>query len=174
MEVNIKYINNLTAEELKQLDTLIDKANQEPFVRKPDLGECYYYVSDHPFHLGGLVCNQWQGDRIDDYRYSLGNCYKTRDEVEFARERQKVIAELERLSHRDGFDYKTASSGVYLSCVKYTNLLGHIICKIDYCRYWDTRFATIGFFDEGAACKAVEEIGEERILKYYFGVVNNG
>ena len=181
MDINIKHIDNLTIEEQKQLKALVEKANQEPLVWKPDLCERYYYFSDHPCFPDGVSYCKWEGDKIDQYRYDLGDCFKTKEEVEFAQERQRIITELERLSKADGFDYRTATSGVYLSCMrytqpsgktKYTDLSSKTIYKINYCRYWDTRFATIGFSDEFAARKAVEKIGEERILKYYFGITN--
>lgn len=43
---------------------------------KPNLSDKYYCIDEY----GDLVYRYWDGDEYDDYRYSIGNCFKSKDD----------------------------------------------------------------------------------------------
>ena len=151
-------MENLTKEEREQLLKLVEKATRkESKVWKPKLDEIYYYVRD----TGYVSDNIWRtgGDWLG--RYSLGNCFKTREEAEFALEKQKVIVELERyaLKHNDPTKEPTWELGY--------NRKEKAIHSIEYI---DNFVSSIRFTSSNLVDEAIETIGEDRLIKYYFGI----
>ncbi len=151
-------MENLSKEEREQLLKLVEKATRkESKVWKPKLDEIYYYVHD----TGYVSDNIWRmgGDWLG--RYSLGNCFKTREEAEFALERQKVIVELERyaLKYNDPTKEPTWELGY--------NRKEKAIHSIEYI---DNFVSSIRFTSSNLVDEAIETIGEDRLIKYYFGI----
>lgn len=106
-------MNNLTDEERTTLLSLIEKANKpKNKVWKPEIGESYYSLSNE----GLFIKVRYSGCHSEENRYSIGNCFKTREEGEFALERQKVTTELKRyaLEHNEKeIDWKDLSQEKY-------------------------------------------------------------
>ncbi len=93
-------MENLSQEERSTLLSLIEKANKpKNKVWKPEKDETYYYL----YSYGKIEEDTWDNANEDRIRYAIGNCFKTKEEAEFALERQKVITELKRfaLEHND-------------------------------------------------------------------------
>lgn len=154
-------MENLSQEERSTLLSLIEKANKpKNKVWKPESDEMYYYSCSDGF----IKEATWDNINVDKNRYAIGNCFKTKEEAEFALERQKVITELKRfaLEHNekdiDWSDGKPKwliySNRNHLG-VKYVNLL---------------KENNIYFTSEKITQAAIKEIGEERLKKYYFEV----
>lgn len=151
-------MENLTKEEREQLLKLIEKANKkESKVWKPELNKVYYYIHDSG-NLSDTIATA--GDWTSN-RYAIGNCFKTREEAEFALERQKVMVELERyaLKHNDPTKEPTWELGY--------NRKEKAIHSIEYI---DNFVSHIRFTSGNLVDEAIETIGEDRLIKYYFGI----
>lgn len=89
----IVNLNNLTEGEREQFKKLLEKANKENRVWKPEDREKYYYID-------GYSCateDSWEGLEVDIDRFDIGNAFKTREEAEIALERARVKAELQNM-----------------------------------------------------------------------------
>jgi len=160
-------IENLTKEERDQLLKLVEKANKKGSVWKPQEREEYYFLDDRGF------VHDWHWFTCIDsaLRYNIGNCFKTKEEAEFALERHKVIVELERFAKEN--NNPDLPADVYLRCYKiskhnedgtFENVIGIYANKV-----YGT-FGTVAFSDITIAENAVKTIGEDRLIKYYFGI----
>ena len=164
-------MENLTKEEREQLLKLVEKANKkESKVWKPAYGDVYYVIT-----CDGSICsNCWYAGEIEKRAYYLGNCFRTKEEAEFALERQRVIVELERFAKESGFDQRSAQSGVILSCNRLPRIPSESKPRwvLGTVRYYpgERLGGGIAFCSEFEALQAVQGVGEERIKKYYFGV----
>ena len=151
IKLNMK---NLTKEEREQLLELVEKANKkESKVWKPEESEAYYYIDNCGRIFQNIVCSE-----MDDDRYCIGNCFKTKEEAEFSLERKKVIVELERFAKDHNED-----CGLYILRYAYGKIMAD--CETGY------GLGCVRFSSPEVAKKAVEEIGADRLIKYYFGVV---
>lgn len=158
-------MENLSQEERSTLLSLIEKANKpKNKVWKPESDEEYYYS----YSDGTIEEATWDNLSIDNNRYTIGNCFKTREEAEFAMEKQKVITELKRfaLEHNEKeIDWndsnKWKSRLVYNHCERSIDVVSDS---------YFLQVTSIYFSSRAIARSAVKEIGEERIKKYYFEV----
>lgn len=161
LNVNMK---NLTEEERNQLLALVKKSTEEkPKAWKPKCDETYYYIISN----GDISCINWGhcGD-IDYDAYSIGNCYRTREEALFAVEKLKVIIELKRFAeeHNEKIDWNNSGKKKYYLYYDYS--ANNIVCKFK--QY--TRMSTIYFSSSDIAQQAIKTIGADRLKKYYFEV----
>ena len=160
----IVNLNNLTEGEREQFKKLLEKANKENRVWKPEDREKYYYID-------GYSCateDSWEGLEVDIDRFDIGNAFKTREEAEIALERARVKAELQKYALEHNDPEKEA----------WNNDNGHYMIAFNH-RVNDL-FITRGYYieEESATCftsapiarDAIEAVGGERILKYIFGV----
>jgi len=101
---------------------------------------------------------------IDNIYYAFGNYFKTQEEAEFEAERLKVIAELrEWATPVDEFDWN--AHGEYKYILKISNNGGFCL-RIG---VWESyQYSDLVFASEEIARNAIEAVGEERIIKYYF------
>lgn len=158
-------MENLSNEERTTLLSLIEKASKpKNKVWKPEENETYYYICSYCNIEKDTYYDINIKNNIHKNRYAIGNCFKTKEEAEFALERQKVITELKRfaLEHNekeidwsDGKPKWLIYSNRNHVGVKYVNLL---------------KENNIYFTSEKITQAAIKEIGEERIKKYYFEV----
>ena len=159
-------LNNLTDEERKQLLNLVSKSHTEKKskVWKPNEGNNYYCISYY-----GQVNDNVYISTVGSEHYKLGNCFKTREEAEFALEKQKLITEIKRYiaenDHRelDWDDPKQFKFSIYYNLC--ANKI-HTTANCQFCRYPEE----IYFSNEFDWRKMIEDIGEDRIKKYLFGV----
>lgn len=164
MELKVNF-ENLNEEEKERLLALVEKANKpKSKVWKPKTDEKYWFVDS----TGAIDWNYWSDCGVDNYRYTIGNCFETEEEAEFALENLKILAELQRYAKKHNeceidwnereqikwqFDYAYGSERIvyYSSALRRTPILPY-------------------FTSEIIAKQAVKEVGEERIKKYLFGV----
>lgn len=153
-------------EERTTLLSLIEKADKpKNKVWKPEENETYYYS----YSDGHIEEATWDNLNIDKNRYAIGNCFKTKEEAEFALERQKVIIELKRfaLEHNEeeDIDWSNRCQNKYFL---YFNHDKNRTC-ISACTCY--QYAQCIYYTSiEIARAAIQEIGEERIKKYYFEV----
>lgn len=165
MENNITVnMENLSEEEREQLMKIIKKSNgSKGKVCKPDYRRKYFYVNE----CGGIMNSKWYDDVIDTDRYEIGNCFKTKEEAEFALEKVKVETELRRFAEENNeheIDWKNKKQEKWFI---FYNCKEEIINPI---YLYDFYICNICFTSEEIARQAIKSIGEERLKKYYFRI----
>ena len=162
-------LENLTNEERETLLKLVEKGNKKN--QKRERFKMYCYIGND----GGIV---YLNDDYDDdeynenkyyneFHYNMGNYFKTKEEAEFAIQKQLIYQQLKdyALEHNiKEIDWNNQQSKWI---IKYDN-----DCKrIKYCFVTSTIYINqIYFTSEEIAIAAVEAIGESNIKKYLFGV----
>lgn len=129
---------------------------REPGERwKPEDGEKYWVIDrdDEPDHY------MWDDDSFDYAKLDKFNVFRTKEEAEFARERTKVMRELD-LWAVDGL---LELNGIYGIFCDYIGEVGVFLCTY--------KCSPHIFESREVAEKAIKAIGEERLKKYYFRVV---
>lgn len=160
-------MENLSDEERTTLLSLIEKANKpKNKVWKPEEDEKYYYS----YSDGSIEQDTYHDSNVDTYvhedRYAIGNCFKTREEAEFAVEGQKVITELKRYAmehNEEKIDWNNENQ--WKASLMYNHSDGRIDIVSD--SYLHT---SIYFSSNEIAKAAIKAIGEDRLKKYYFEV----
>ena len=157
-------LEGLSKEEREQLLRLVEKAKRPKKIWKPEYGECYWFIG-----TDGQIDNcEWVNDRIDRGRYSMGNCFRTKEEAEFTREKQKVKTELQRFAdkHNDSDQEEWDEANLHY-------YIGYDVSKDD---LTVTPAAMIRctneiyFSSKEIAEDAANKIGVKRIMKYLFDV----
>lgn len=165
MENNITVnMKNLSEEERETLMKLIQKSNgSKGKVWKPEDNEKYFYVSGR----GVINICRWINDTTDNGCYEIGNCFKTKEEAEFALEKAKVEAELRRFAEEnneyeiDWEDDDQKKWFIYINCdTKKIDIIYNTVLKT-HCIHFSSKEITK---------QAIDYIGEERLKKYYFGI----
>lgn len=166
MENNITVnMENLSEEEREQLMKLIQKSNKtKRKIWEPEYDEWYFSISG----CGEVESFNWLNDSTDDSSYGIGNCFKTREDAEFALEKLKVEAELRRFAEENnecGIDWKNKNQEKWYIFYNYND--NKSIWFGSVCNH---KMNIIYFSSKEIAKQAVEYIGEERLKKYYFEV----
>ncbi len=144
--------------ELKELKGQMEALEKEKW--KPQAGELYYHIAS----TGDVFEKVWINDTLDNGRKEIGNCFGTRDEAIHERERLKVIQQMKKYAvSKEERSYAENLLGlVYQPC---SGELEPMIFGSAGCGLGTMLFET----DEDIE-NCIEEIGEERLKKYYFGV----
>lgn len=162
MNLNVN-MDNLTEEERNQLLALIEKSTKKKSkVWKPELEETYYRIEGTK-----VISNIWHNIPYDNYSYSIGNCFQTEEEAEFAVERLKVIAELKRFAQEHNekeIDWNNFNQD------KFSITYNSYDKKIDYVLSNGCKINFISFTSKKVLFDAIDAIGEDRIKKYYLEV----
>jgi hypothetical protein len=120
----------------------------------PKDGDTYYLINSN-----GSIHLETYELKYDREAYLIGNCFRTQEEAEFAVEQLKVIAEMKRCGGVWGTPQKS-NTAIWLD--------GFGRIKIS--DYYHQERPTIYFSSKTHAQKAINTIGEERLLKYWFCV----
>ena len=132
---------------------------------KPEKRTQYYVI-----HGDGdveRIC--YTNNPSDNRAIFMGNCFKTEEEAKFMVEKLKVIHELEKFAYENNeeeIDWKNKTQCKYY--LVYDTEDGELY--VDYAAYCTREPLNIYFTSSKIAKKAIEEIGEDRIKKYYFNV----
>ena len=144
-------------EELKALKERI--AELEELAKEeqkfPQDGDEYWFIDDRGFVGGSLYTNHY----IDSGRQTVGNFFSSLEQAEFAVEKLKVEAELQKF----GRPFILGEENWYLNMVRSRDI------TIAYDHYIIHQ-GTFYFKSKGKAQQAFEAVGEERIKRYIFGV----
>lgn len=127
---------------------------------KPELHDEYYCIDS----TGAICVVSWEDWETDKIRYALCNCFKTTEEAEFAVEQLKVSAELKE--YADDIEWNGKNKHW---CIESDANDRHIY--VDTYNYIIKVPFNIYFSSQKQAEKAIDAIGEERLKKYYFCVV---
>ena len=156
-------MENLSATEREQLMRLVEKANKkESKVWKPREGEIYYSINSSGYVFETTACIEaFPG--VHEDRFSIGNCFKTQEEAEFALEKQRVIVELERFAK----EHNKNDNPICLFDLRYDKGRQRVV---SYAENPDYYAGSVFFGSREASDAAIKAIGEGRLKKYYFGV----
>ena len=119
--------------------------------------DCYYFI----FSDGKISNDPWDDHQIDKDRLSIGNIFKSIEEVEFAVEKLKVLHELKEL----GRPFKPGIKNYYF---EFSELESRT--RLSWCNTFRYLYFDCYFDSEEDAQQAINKIGEDRIKKYLFSV----
>lgn len=140
-----------------------EEKKSKPKVWKPEYGDWYWYISSD-----GQVDNcEWVNGPIDYGRYSMGNCFRTKEEARIAREKQKIKTELQRFAdeHNDSDQEEWDGENEHYR-------IGYDIDADDFIitSGWNIIRDDIYFTSKEIAEDAANKVGAKRIMKYLFDV----
>lgn len=157
-------LEGLSKEEREQLLRLVEKTKRPKKIWKPEYGDWYWYISSD-----GQVDNcEWVNDHIDLGRYAMGNCFRTEEEAEFAREKQKIKTELQRYADEHNDLDKEKWDGINLHYTIRYDVGDEALTRSS--SYVVQNINDIYFTSEDIVKNAVDYIGAKRIMKYLFDV----
>ena len=133
---------------------------------EPKKDEKYYFIDAYQEGIGNDTND---GTDVDDFNFSIGNCFKTKEEAEHMLEKLKVIHEIQTFAFENNekeIDWYDDNQYKYI--LKYDTNDDDIFVGA-YTSFINNPF-NIYFTSEEIALKAIETIGEDRIKKYYFDV----
>lgn len=140
-----------------------EKKAKKSKVWKPEVGSSYYIVASNGEVVKFLRTTYNEYDFLGNI--SIGNCFRTEEEAEFAAERLKVISEIEQFAKENNPpEFKQNSFNekwiliIRLGSDKIYPTLFYSICPM------------ISFATEEIASAAINQIGIDRLKKYYFGI----
>lgn len=143
--------------EIKELIAQKAEAEQKPktiWDLETKDSEEYYCIEAR-----GSVVESYFDSTYDKYVRESGNAFLTREEAEFEAERRKVEAIMRKYS-------RPFKSGEFNCMVKYDTDNNKVFTSV-------ARFHDLGvpvFASSEVAQKAIDEIGGDRLKKYWFGV----
>ena len=124
-------------------------------------GDVYYFLTSYRY----VMKTVWVDTDADNEKLSIGNAFLMEEDAEFARERLKVIAELEKYAKEfsDG-EWKDNKTQKYYIVYRYSD---------DYIRSiltYTSKDSALYFESPEKIQEAIDAVGEERVKKYYLGV----
>ena len=126
---------------------------------KPTSGDKYYIINSK----GQVLDDFWADWGKDNACYSIGNCFKTYEEADFAVQKLKVLAELKEFAEPSDAEWDGDTRHY---CIRYNVSKGDFY--VDHNSLF--RHAILYFASAEAAHEAIEKVGEGRIKKYYLEV----
>lgn len=156
LEKKLTELDDLRLELNAQIAELKLRGEEKPMPphQRPELkqGEIYYSIESN----GKAYSRTWIDTGWDSERLAFGNVFRTKDAAEYAAEYFRVIAQMrEWAGDRDG-PWKLGYDGCQVEAIK-----DYLICVT----YGELRFACK---DDAENC--IKAVGEDRLIKYYFGV----
>lgn len=157
MNNDIRKLVDDNWDEIKELIAQKAEAEQKPkniWDLKTEDGEEYYSIESD-----GKIIQYMFNEAFDEDTRDIGNAFLTREEAEFEKERRKIEAILRKYS-RPFVDGKPDYVLIY---DRHNKTIG-----IDH--YWNIDCGVPCFKTKEIAQQVINEIGEDRLKKYWFGV----
>lgn len=147
---------------LQELANLNKEEQEKKEIKKrwrPNLGEIYFRIN-----WDDIVSLTWENDTYDNKYYNVRDIYKTREEAEFELERRKIMIELQNYADEHNGEIAHPSYAFWLALdeddmsitVENDSFLPPV--------------GTVLFSNGDIVYDAIETIGEDRIIKYMFGI----
>lgn len=159
MNNDIRKLIDDNWEDIKELIAQKAEAEQKPKsiwdLDTVNRVEEYYYITE-----GGKIKTTHFDRFYDEKNRSLGNAFLTKVEAEFELERRKIEAVMRKYSR----PFEDGKTNYFLVCNR-----GGKTAEIDY--YWSIDCGVPYFESEEIAQKVIDEIGKERLEKYWFKVI---
>ena len=157
MNNDIRKLVDDNWEDIKELIVKKTEAEQKPktiWDFNTNDRDSYYYIDEY-----GYLRPDWFDEGYFEIRRDLGNAFLTEEEAEFELERRKIEAIMRKYS-------RPFKSGEYNHCIEYH----HSNKTLNICSYRAINYGTTYFETREIAEKAIKEIGEDRLIKYWFRV----
>lgn len=152
-----EYWYSVSCEVCRDFNNPVNYAEKPKTVWDLKEGDTYYVISGY----GEVLETTWKYN-IDSNSRKIGNAFLTKEEALFEAERRKIEAEMLRLGGRRTFKPDK---------VNYYIMYDHENRNFIYLKRNYLHIQGIIFFDSDIdAIDVVQEIGEDRIKKYIFGV----
>ncbi|MBF1063432.1 MAG: hypothetical protein HXL18_01640 [Peptostreptococcus sp.] len=116
--------------------------------------DSYYYIDEF-----GYLRPDWFDEGYFEIRRDLGNAFLTEEEAEFELERRKIEAIMRRYSR----PFKNGECNYIVVCDTEDYMTFIRVAQFHY-------LGGPVFASEEIAQKVIDEIGEDRLIKYWFGV----
>lgn len=126
-------------------------------------GDIYYFIENN----GGIIQETLRSIDFNIIRLLIGNVFLTRYEAKIALEKLKVEAILNKYSH-DFSKEEWIDDDVYKYYIGYIENNNQIHFPYD---YYIKKQGTIYFKTEEDCQNAIDEIGEQRLINYFEGVL---
>lgn len=142
-------------EEVKQMIKDTDQGQVKSIWDLKTKDEEEYY---RMYNNGAIVLTAFRSNVDRLFRY-MGNAFLTKEEAELERERRKIGAVMRRYSR----PFAAGEINYFLACSHNSKAT-----YIDYS--WNVDYGIPCFESEEIAQKVIDEIGHDRLKKYWFGV----
>ena len=134
---------------------------EENKVWEPKYGEEYWFITGD-----GTIYEDIPAftDRLSDHRdrYELGNCFKTKEEAQKAKEKAIIIAQLKRYAEEHNTEKMGFEKDVHYIGYDYSDKMVRIFTMHDY-----KIMNNVYFTSRGICERAIKEIGEDNIRKLF-------
>lgn len=157
MNNDIRKLVDDNWDEIKELIAQKAEAEQKPkniWDLKTEDGEEYYSIESD-----GKIIQYMFNEAFDEDTRDIGNAFLTREEAEFEKERRKIEAILRKYSR----PFKNGECNYIVVCDTEDNMTFIRVAQFHY-------LGGPVFASEEIAQKVIDEIGEDRLIKYWFGV----
>ena len=138
-------------EKIKAYEEGLNSQNTRQWI--PEKEGMYWCMDNN----GWAFPSNWEDDTSDRSRLEIGNVFKTEKETEFEAERLKILAIMKKYS-KPFEQYED----------NYPILFDHSDDSISTNLYFSHDFGVYYFESKKTAQKVIDEIGEDRLKKYYF------
>ena len=162
VKVTTAIVKEFTEKIQKLADINKDKNKEKETDKrwKPNWGENYFRIGA----FDDIVSLKWENDVFDNKYYNARSVYKTKEEAEFEVERRKIMAELQNYADEHNGEIAHLSDAFWLGLDE-----DDMSITVEFESYLPPVGAVL-FSDSDIAYDAIEAIGEDRILKYMFGI----
>ena len=144
-------------ERLNKLEKMYDSLTTPNKRWRAKKDDDYYFISAE----GSAYLDRENEVIVDGLHYDIGNYFKTEEEAKFEVERLKVIAELkEWATPISEFNWNDNTQKKYVIILENNYLRVDFFCSLQTCDLY--------FESREIAENAIEAVGKERIIKYYF------
>lgn len=157
MNNDIRELINDNWDEIKELIAQKAEAEQNPksiWDFNTNDRNSYYYIDEF-----GYLRPDWFDEGYFEIRRDLGNAFLTEEEAEFELERRKIEAIMRRYSR----PFKNGECNYIVVCDTEDYMTFIRVAQFHY-------LGGPVFASEEIAQKVIDEIGEDRLIKYWFGV----
>lgn len=117
---------------------------------KFDIGNC---VVRYEYHCNDVVC---------EFNAAIGNCFRTKEDAEFAVERLKVLKEMRKFAFQPDWSNTNQMKWTLYYDYSIDNIRLKMVSEVDY-------GVPVHFETWEIAEECVRAVGKERLVKYYFG-----
>lgn len=152
-------LENLTDKEKKTFLHLVKKSKKS---RRKHMNEIYYSIAED----GNIVGSVENDTFYDESCWKFGNYYNTKEEAEFAKQKQLVYQELKKYALEHNTEEIDWENYLQIKYFIYCNTKSNDLCIMDVS---EMKIAgQVYFTSEKIAENAIKDIGEDRIKKYLF------
>jgi len=150
-----EFIDEKMREFKEELIRIIERENKLKTVRDIEKGDKYFYLDS----IGNIESYPFENHPFDVSAREIGNMFLTREEAEFELERRKIEVIMKKYSRP--FNENKNNWSIYYN----------FFYKTIEATFWSgNNYGVYHFETKEIAQQVIEEIGKERLKKYWFKV----